>query len=372
MIIKSPCIIDISHWEVPDWPNLDSRVMGVIMKATQGKFYVDPTFKNSWIGAGNRQIPRSAYHFFEANDVAAQVSNYLTTCEDVGLLVSGIWKAEIEPVLDAEYQPTTIASRLLSLVGIQPSPPVRTKAWLDLQHPENYLAINRRADKWRALEYAATAAPRSVSGAQLAAQYKAWLDMVESETGVQPIIYTSKWMWMHTGNPAWVQDYKLWVAQYPYEPDMQNEPAYLPDGWADWWMWQYSESGQLEGISGKVDLNLFNGTADDWKRFYGGATIPLEPPGETMIAHNPNPLNLRTAPHVATDTLIMSMPANTRIEGTEIVTAADGGKWLKTTVPQAGYCASWLLEYETDPAIDTATITVEHDGKAGAATILLE
>jgi hypothetical protein len=43
------------------------------------------------------------------------------------------------------------------------------------------------------------------------------------------------------------------------------------------------------------------------------------------------------------------MSANTHIEGTEIVKDSGGNPWLKTTIPQAGYCASWLLNYETTP-----------------------
>jgi len=350
MIIKSPCIIDISHWEVPDWPNLDSRVMGVIMKATQGKFYRDPTCRANYIGAGARGVPRGLYHYAEPDDVAAQVNNFLVVCEEIGALRDGVWLAELPPILDAEYYPNT---------------------------------------------------ETSVVGAQLAAQYEAWMTRVEQAVGVRPWIYSSNnflgftqspifwtaWKdkysktqhdWMTNSSsmpPAWAGTYPLWIAEYPHNPDEQEAPNSMPSGWPDFILWQYAESakGEIAGIAESVDLNVFNGSEDEWIYLFGGGVIPPDnPPGETMIAYNPNPLNLRTAPHVATDTLIMSMPANTRIEGTEIVAAMDGGKWLKTTVPQAGYCASWLLEYETDPAIDTATITVEHDGKAGAATIPLE
>jgi hypothetical protein len=368
MNIKQPAFGDGSHWEIVDWDKLDSRLLGMIWKITQGKNYLDPTCRDFWIGAGRKKFSRSVFHFWEPDDQSAQVENFLTACEDIGIIVSGRWMAEIEPVLDAEYSPPTVMSRMLKAVGIGTSKLPRKKL-LDLQYPDTYLSRNksilRTAEK--------TLLSAAVTGPQLAAQYKAWLDGVESEVGIKPIIYTSKWMWIHTGFPAWESEYKLWDAQYPNNPDEQDRPLYVPYGhWPQEWAWQYSASAVLTGVTGFMDVSKANCTMEQWIENYGGATLPPEPPGENMIAHNPNDLSLRNAPRVAPETFIKLMPANTHIEGSEIVTAADGSKWLHTTVPQAGYCASWLLVYETDPTIDTATITVEHNGKTGSATIPLE
>jgi len=46
---------------------------------------------------------------------------------------------------------------------------------------------------------------------------------------------------------------KLWIANY----SAQTHPP-LPKGWAGYFMWQYSETGVLDGIPGKVDCSVFN------------------------------------------------------------------------------------------------------------------
>ena len=47
--------------------------------------------------------------------------------------------------------------------------------------------------------------------------------------------------------------YPLWVAEYGVA-----EPT-LPSGWTFWDFWQHSENGQVPGIQGDVDLNVFSG-----------------------------------------------------------------------------------------------------------------
>ncbi|MEP6465234.1 MAG: glycoside hydrolase family 25 protein [Parafilimonas sp.] len=53
----------------------------------------------------------------------------------------------------------------------------------------------------------------------------------------------------HASNP-------LWIAKYP-KPVNLNNPALPAHGWTEWQIWQYSESGVVQGISGNaVDLNV--------------------------------------------------------------------------------------------------------------------
>jgi len=284
VILKEPCIIDVSHWEViPDWTLLDKRVVGVIMKATQYKYYVDPTFRSSWNGTRQIKVPASAYHFFEPNDVSAQVENYLTACEDVGLIVGGKWVAEIEPVLDAEYSPTKTAKSVLVDSSQFSGKPLakREKNAMDTLYSGRHLVMNRKLKKAIELNFAEATVP---SPTQLAAQYKAWLDGVESELGIKPIIYTSSFTWVNAGNPSWSKDYKLWTAQYPYDPNGQTEPKYFPySGWTEWMLWQYDEQFKMDGIDGFVDVNVYNGTAEEWKQQYGGEIVTPPPPqGDDM------------------------------------------------------------------------------------------
>lgn len=43
---------------------------------------------------------------------------------------------------------------------------------------------------------------------------------------------------------------RLWLAQYNNRPYPK-----MPPGWSKYWIWQYSDSGSVVGIKGKVDLN---------------------------------------------------------------------------------------------------------------------
>ena len=52
--------------------------------------------------------------------------------------------------------------------------------------------------------------------------------------------------------------YPLWVAEYT-----GNSSPRLPNGFADYVFWQYSESGSVPGIAGNADLDQFNGSRAD-------------------------------------------------------------------------------------------------------------
>jgi GH25 family lysozyme M1 (1,4-beta-N-acetylmuramidase) len=326
--LKLPCFADSSHWNPVDWNNLDPNVLGMIWKITQGKYYIDPTCAGFWKDAKSKGISRSVFHFFEPNDIAAQVENFLTACEDHGIIVAGKWMAEIEPVLDAEYTPpAAIPTRVSSAEQL----PRRKK--LDLQFPELYLETNPRLGVIVKTKTAGLA----VTGATLAAQYKTWLDMVEAEVNIKPIIYTSKWMWIHTGFPAWAKDYQLWDAQYPNNPDGQNAPLYVPYGnFPGWWGWQYSANMVISGFSG--DINVYNGTTEQWKSKYGGGVIPPEPPiGETMnevtVVWDAG-ANVRSAPNTYA-TIIKTLADNTVLQTAySETTDASGNRWIRISEAQ--------------------------------------
>ena len=90
-----------------------------------------------------------------------------------------------------------------------------------------------------------------------------WLNHVEATLGCTPVIYTSASFWNanFAGNTTFSR-YPLWVAHYTHNPAPN-----LPAGFADFTLWQYSESGQVPGITGSVDMNRFNGTSDDLRQF---------------------------------------------------------------------------------------------------------
>jgi GH25 family lysozyme M1 (1,4-beta-N-acetylmuramidase) len=81
-----------------------------------------------------------------------------------------------------------------------------------------------------------------------------WIAKVRSETGAAPMLYTRAGFWAELDNPAGFADCPLWVANYGVK-----KPS-LPEGWPNYTVWQYSESGAVPGIAGEVDLNSFAGT----------------------------------------------------------------------------------------------------------------
>ena len=60
--------------------------------------------------------------------------------------------------------------------------------------------------------------------------------------------------------------YKLWVANY--QVDRPNLPR---NGlWEDWWLWQFTNKGRIDGVGMNLDLSYFNGTQEEFQNWTGG------------------------------------------------------------------------------------------------------
>lgn len=95
--------------------------------------------------------------------------------------------------------------------------------------------------------------PRNQSLNQLKVGLRNWIDMVERHYGVKPIIYSGQHYYENYLFPEF-NDCVIWIANYN---------AWITDPKPNWAMWQFSEKGQVEGIQGHVDLNVFNGDLED-------------------------------------------------------------------------------------------------------------
>lgn len=208
--------IDVSYWNAGiDWPKV--RAAGqrfVFVKATEGETYSDPTFDDNWLGAKTSGLLRGAYCFFrpkaDPKKQAERFIAYVKSMNDDG---------ELPPALDLETSDGQAKDKII-------------------------------------------------------ARAKIWLDEVEQAFGRKPIIYSGLYF-LQTyfsvpggGPPDWAADYPLWLAQYPYQYTPGMLPT-LPNGWFKWTFWQYSETGKVNGINAKVDLNLFNGTLEELYQFAG-------------------------------------------------------------------------------------------------------
>ena len=87
------------------------------------------------------------------------------------------------------------------------------------------------------------------------------------KSGRTPIIYTSPSFINYDSYPGFGK-YPLWIANWGVNcPNLPNNT------WANWDAWQYTDKGSVNGISGAVDRDRFNGTRADLDK-YTNATPP--------------------------------------------------------------------------------------------------
>lgn len=197
--------VDVSrHQGVIDWTALaGDRVSFAYIKATEGGDWTDPKFTANWIGARRARLARGAYHFFTlCRDAEEQAAHFLATVGDMtGALV---------PALDAEHMGPCREGPQMTNVGE---------------------GVAR------------------------------FLDAVQAQTGVRPVIYTTKEFYTAHLTAPGLQAERFWLRS------LYMEPNYGP---VDWTLWQYSGRGRRRGVSGPVDLNVFSGGQKELAAF----TVP--------------------------------------------------------------------------------------------------
>ena len=106
---------------------------------------------------------------------------------------------------------------------------------------------------------------RKMGGTEaMLSRVRTWMSIVHKRTGVRPILYVSqqfvnKYL---PSAPDITRDYKVWIARYgEYRPDVRLA------------IWQLCPDGRVSGIVGEVDINVFNGYHDDFKKFLKTETV---------------------------------------------------------------------------------------------------
>jgi GH25 family lysozyme M1 (1,4-beta-N-acetylmuramidase) len=145
----------------------------------------------------------------------------------------------------------------------------------------------------------------------------AWLNHVQARTGIKPVIYmsvsvTREYDWSSVVS----SDYGLWVAGYyagnapmGYNPDAPDQGVGYWPGYA---IYQYTSSGQLDGYSGNIDLDVFYGDANAWLAYAGANTTPVAPtPTEPPKPIDPGDLS-KADQHPTTD--INNSPARVKYQ----------------------------------------------------------
>jgi lysozyme len=93
-----------------------------------------------------------------------------------------------------------------------------------------------------------------MSSTTLRTWVRVWVKKVNRRLGRKPMIYTSTTSWAYTGNTTEFAKakYPLWVAHWDV-----HRPSVPARNWAGrgYSVWQYTSSGHLPGISGRVDMD---------------------------------------------------------------------------------------------------------------------
>lgn len=195
--------VDVSKWQGNiDWGKVKgSGVEFAFIRVSDGLSSIDEKFHANWQGTKDAGLMRGAYQFFRpASDPIAQAKHFV---DAVGHLEVG----DLPPVIDIEVRG-----------GVAP----------DL----------------------------------IVARAQQWIDYVEAELGMRPVVYTARYFWDgEMNNHDGLSSYDLWVPHWG--PECPN----LPDPWSTWAFFQTTDSGSVPGISGAVDLDVFNGSLADLAAF---------------------------------------------------------------------------------------------------------
>jgi lysozyme len=99
-----------------------------------------------------------------------------------------------------------------------------------------------------------------------------FLETVAELTGKSPVLYSGHVLKEQLAScstpPKALYAYRLWLAQYSSSPE-------LPKGYDSYWLWQYTDKGQLPGIAPAVDLNQYFGDrVEDLIEEWAGVDMP--------------------------------------------------------------------------------------------------
>lgn len=96
--------------------------------------------------------------------------------------------------------------------------------------------------------------PKTVSVEDFQQDVLTWLHIVEDHYHVKPIIYTYYKFKTKYLDASVFDDYPYWIAHYYVDNVEYGGP---------WKFWQHTDAGRLPGISGNVDLDIYNGSYYD-------------------------------------------------------------------------------------------------------------
>lgn len=104
-----------------------------------------------------------------------------------------------------------------------------------------------------------------------------FIQRVKDRTGIIPLLYTNQNRLVTLNwSPVVAQNVGLWVAHYGVSPDADMNVGAFPT----YVMHQYTSSGSVPGIAGRVDLDAWYGTVEQFRK-YGYQPVVTPPPAPT-------------------------------------------------------------------------------------------
>lgn len=194
--------VDVSRWQADiDWPKL--RTQGAnfaYIKSTDGGDHIDPMFRTNWRKAKEAGLKRGAYHFFYWCRTGGEQADWF---------IRNVPREPdaLPPVIDVEWNGESRCKR-------RPTPQ------------------------------------------QVREKMQVFMDKLERHYGKRPIIYTAPDFYRDNLQGAFL-DYPFWLRA------VAAHPSKVYPG-RRWLFWQYSGSGLSQGVGGKIDLNVFHGTEQQW------------------------------------------------------------------------------------------------------------
>ncbi len=184
--------IDISHHQKGiNWDEFDDSLPAfVFLKATEGSTHRDTRYREYKAKLKDKGIPTGAYHFFSYKSGGiAQAKHFLE--------FANLEKGDLPPVLDAEFTS-----------GMPDKEKVRR-------------------------------------------EFMAFIQYVEKETGVKPIIYCECDYYNKYLKGKLKGNYPLWISDFWRKPSC----GYV--------FWQKTDKFRHSAFKGTIDYNVFNGSAED-------------------------------------------------------------------------------------------------------------
>ncbi len=189
--------IDVSHHQGKiDWKKVSQKVSGAYIKASTGIGGLDERALYNATEAIKNGLKVSYYHYCSLND-----ENELSDAKNEAL-----WFIKVLKTLPAATLPIA----------------------LDIEDPKIL---------------------PSLDDGEILAWIKQFFTTLTENGYTNYVLYSyTPFLNDHLPSNHGLGNIPLWIAQY-------RSTLTLPKGWTKYYLWQYSDSGQVDGIIGKVDLN---------------------------------------------------------------------------------------------------------------------